>query len=120
MSASFRFLLGSSGTPALAVTNRTGDCRLFIRLLRVRGVEAQLFDARSGSAGPPEPDTAREPGTASGAGYAGVCATWGSGTTPTPADGVSDASGGVGANTKPQMRIVCHEVKFKEDLCVVF
>ena len=46
----------------------------------------------SGSAGPPEPDTAREPGTASGAGDARVCATWGSGTTPTPADGVSDAS----------------------------
>ena len=46
----------------------------------------------SGSAGTPEPDTAREPGTSSGAGDAGVCATWGSGTTPTPADGVSDAS----------------------------
>ena len=87
MSASFRFLLGSSGTPALAVTNRAGDCRLLIRLLRVRGVEAQLFDARSGSAGPPEPDTAREPGTASEAGDAGVCAAREPGTAPTPANG---------------------------------
>ena len=68
MSASFRFLLGSSETPALPVTNRAGNVRLILRLLTARGVEALLFDARSGSARPTEPDTAREPGTASGAG----------------------------------------------------
>ena len=76
--------------------------------------------AQHGSAAPSGPDAAPEPGTVSGAGGARVGVAPEPGTTPTPADGVSDASGGVGAGTKPQMRIVCHEVKFKEDLCVVF
>ena len=51
MSASFRFLLGASGSLPVI-----GAC------------EALSFDARSGSAGPTEPDTAREPGTESEAG----------------------------------------------------
>ena len=48
-----------------------------------------------GSSGPPEPDAARDPGTASGAGGARVCVARGRGTTPTPADGASDASEGL-------------------------